>query len=86
VTNELVDWFNSVDVTYRSELRELNELNYARFEAKLEQRLAELRRDLTIEISRTQNALLKWMFTFWAPTALGIIGTAIAVVALLLRK
>src|SRR5256712_10327615 len=41
VANELVDWFNQVDATYRADLRELNELNYARFEAKLEQRLAE---------------------------------------------
>ena len=32
--------------TYRAELWELNELNYARFEARLEQRLAELRADL----------------------------------------
>jgi hypothetical protein len=37
-----VDWFNVVDATYRSELRELNELHYARFGARLEQRLAEL--------------------------------------------
>jgi hypothetical protein len=42
IANELVDWFNQVDATYRAELRELNELNFARFDAKLEQRLAEL--------------------------------------------
>jgi hypothetical protein len=42
VTNELVEWFNLVDATYRSDLRELNELNFARFDAKLEQRVAEL--------------------------------------------
>ena len=42
VTNELVDWFNNVDATYRADLRELNELNFARFDAKLEQRLAAL--------------------------------------------
>lgn len=30
-----------VDATYRSELYEVNERNYTRFEAKLEQRLAE---------------------------------------------
>jgi len=58
VTNELVDWFNNVDATYRADLRELNELNFARFDAKLEQRLA----------------------------ALGIVGTAVGVVALLLRR
>ena len=33
---------NSVDATYRADLRELNELNFARFDAKLEQRLATL--------------------------------------------
>jgi hypothetical protein len=42
VANELVEWFNSVDATYRSDLRELNELNFSRFDAKLEQRVAEL--------------------------------------------
>jgi hypothetical protein len=39
--NELVDWFNKVDLTYRSDLRELNEVNFARFDAKVEQRFAE---------------------------------------------
>jgi len=42
VANELVDWFNSVDATYRSDLKELNELNFARFDAKVEQRWAQL--------------------------------------------
>jgi len=63
-----VNWFNAVDATYRADLREFNEVNFARFDAKLEQRLAELKSDL-----------VKWMFAFWAPTAL-------AVVALLLRR
>src|SRR5437773_10118189 len=42
VVNELVEWFNLVDATYRGDLRELNELNFARFDAKMEQRLAQL--------------------------------------------
>ena len=42
LANELVDWFNKVDATYRGDLREVNELNFARFDAKLEQRLVEL--------------------------------------------
>src|SRR3972149_516502 len=42
VANEMVDWFNAVDATYRADLRELNELNFSRFDAKLEQRAAEL--------------------------------------------
>ena len=51
VANELVDWFNAVDLTYKADLRELNELNFARFDAKLEQRLAELRAELRQEIA-----------------------------------
>ena len=57
VANELVDWFNAVDLTYRADLRELNELNYARFEAKLEQRLAELRAELRQELGDLRAGL-----------------------------
>ena len=35
-----------MDATYKLELRDLNELNFARFDAKLEQRIAELRAEL----------------------------------------
>ena len=62
IATELVDWFNAVDATYRADLRELNELNFARFDAQLEQRLAQVKSDL-----------VKWMFVFWAPTALGVV-------------
>ena len=41
VVNELVDWFNQMDATYRADLRDMNELNFARFDATLQQRLAE---------------------------------------------
>jgi len=34
-----VEWFNQLDLTYRMELRELSELNFARFDAMLERRL-----------------------------------------------
>jgi len=50
IANELVDWFNKVDATYHSELRELNEINFARFDAKLEQRIAEVKAELRQEI------------------------------------
>ena len=46
VANELVEWFNQVDATYRADLRELNELNFARFDAKLEQRIAEVKAEI----------------------------------------
>lgn len=41
VANELVEMLNTVDQNYRTELRELNDLNFARFDAKVEQRFAE---------------------------------------------
>ena len=82
VTNELVEWFNAVDATYHASLRELNDSNFARFEAKLAENHARFEQRL----SELKSELIKWMFTFWAPTAVGIIGTAIAVVALLLRR
>ena len=141
IANELVDWFNKVDETYRTDLRELNELNFARFDAKLEQRFAEfdakwgtrwteldakwggrwteldakleqriaelrtelrtetaaLRKDLESAFARAEarveqrlaqvkSDLVKWMFAFWAPTALATVGTALGVVSLLLRR
>jgi len=57
VANELVEWFNLVDATYRSDLRELNELNYARFEAKLEQRIAELRAEMQAGFARVDGRM-----------------------------
>ena len=114
VTNELVEWFNSVDATYRDNLRELNESNFVRvngrlgefnatwegrfiaLEAKLEQRMAEsdakwehriaeLRTELVKELADVKGGL-KWMYAFWAPTALAVIGTGAGVIGLLLRR
>lgn len=99
IANELVDWFNAVDATYRADLRELNEMNFARFDAKLDQRLAEfraslvtmfeqrfvaietrlskvegemllLRSELRGDMKSLEARLVKWMFLFWAGTAL----------------
>jgi len=41
IAQDLVDWFNQVDATDRRDLHTVNELNFARFDAKLEQRFAE---------------------------------------------
>lgn len=41
IADEMVNWFNQADAVYRTQLRDLNDLNYARFEAKLDQRFAE---------------------------------------------
>ena len=58
VTNELVDWFNQVDSTYRNELREMNDANFARFDAKLEQRIAELRAEFQASHSKLEAGMV----------------------------
>jgi hypothetical protein len=81
VANELVEWFNQVDATYRSDLRELNELNFARFDAKLEQRVADLRHALADQ----RSELIKWMFVFWAGNVVTTTGLVFGMVALIRR-
>ena len=60
VANELVDWFNQVGATYRSELRDLNALNFARFDAKLEQRIAEVKADIVV-LQETLESRFDWL-------------------------
>ena len=67
-----LDWFNMVDATYRSDLRELNELNFARFDAKLEQRLAQL-----------ETRLTKRLFGFWVAQAATTAGLVFGIVKIL---
>ena len=80
-----MEWFNLVDATYRNDLRELNELNFARFDAKLEQRLAQydakwerrfahLRVELHSEIGSFKADIIKWNVGLWVPVALALIG------------
>ena len=89
IANDLVDWFNQVDATYRQELREQNDLNWARVEARLGQTEARLdaridtlqstlRSDLDVGLERLRSDLLKWMFLFWTGTALTVIGLVTA--------
>ncbi len=77
LTNEFVDLINGMDATYRSDLREPNELNFARFDAKLEQRIAELRTEIMAmrgeargEMHALRAELIKWMFLFFTGSAL----------------
>jgi len=77
--------FNQVDATYRLELRELNELNFARFDAKLEQRTAELKQGAAVlegrllaRMSLSEARLVRWMFAFWAAS----VATSIALIQL----
>jgi hypothetical protein len=51
VAAELVDWFNTVDLSYRTEFRELFETHFSRFEARLGQQSAELRAEFGRELA-----------------------------------
>ena len=68
---------SGMDAMNKSELREMNELNFARFDAKLEQRVAELRTEIVemrgemrIEMHALRAELIKWMFLFFTGSAL----------------
>jgi hypothetical protein len=74
ITNELVEWFNQVDATYRADLRELNELNWTRFEAKLVSELGRIETRMAVFETR----IIRWMFLFWV----GTLGTLVALLNL----
>jgi hypothetical protein len=82
VVDELVNWFNQVDATYRSELRELNELNFARFEAKLEAGLARLEGGLLARIGMAEGRLARLTLTLTLTLWVATLGTVIALLKL----
>ncbi len=74
VTDELVNCLNSIEVSYRAEIKDLFAAHFGRFEEKLERRLAETAAELRVEIHSVKADLIKWTFVFWAPVALAVIG------------
>jgi hypothetical protein len=109
VVNELVDWLNTVDLTYKSELKEINGIylkrvealiagESSRLEAKFDVQVATLRGEMEAgfasvrgemeagsasmrgefrsEMAAMRTDMIKWMFVFWATSALIMIGLA----------
>ena len=85
IAGELVDWFNAVDLTYQTQLKEINELNWQRFKVTLEAESASLRAEITAlraelraEIraasAELRADLLKWMFIYWTGSLVGLGG------------
>ena len=70
IAGELVDWFNAVDATYKSDLKETNDLNWERLDSRLKYMDAHL--DSRIDSLRAE--LMKWMFIYWTGTVAAIIG------------
>ena len=81
IANELVELLNVIDATYRGELKEINEINFARFEAKLEQRIDGLRAELKADLAGLNATLerrlgeqTRWLFMAWAALLIPVIG------------
>ena len=84
-TNDLFAWWQETARVNRAEIREVADLYFARFEARLEKGLAEVRAEMAAQIAdvRSEMAaqradLIKWMFIFWAGTVIPLAGLAIA--------
>ena len=82
LANELVDWFNAVDATYRSDLRDINELNFARFDARQEQRFAEQDAKWEHRLGQMKVDLIRWMFALWTGQLLALVGFVFAILRL----
>jgi hypothetical protein len=82
IANELVDWFNQVDATYKSDLRELNEVNFARFETRLEAEISTAVARLESRMAAFEARIIKWMFLFWIGQAVTTVGLVFGVVRL----
>jgi hypothetical protein len=67
IVNELVEWLNTVDTSYRQEFKDLFDANFARLQV-----------DLDAKLERQKSELLRWMFLFWITT----LGTLIALMKL----
>jgi hypothetical protein len=74
VANELVEWLNAVDTSYRQEFKDLFDANFRRLEARMD--ALESRVDAKLEALKSE--LLRWMFLFW----LGTMGTVLAILKL----
>jgi len=59
VANELVDWLNAVDLSYRSEFRDLFETHFGRFEARLAQQTVELRAEFGAKLAALEGRMVR---------------------------
>jgi len=73
-TDDLFAWWQETARVNRAEIREVADLYFARFEARLEKGLAEVR----AEMAGQRADLIKWMFIFWAGTVIPLAGLALA--------
>ena len=89
IANELVDWFNAVDLTYRTQLLEINDLNWERFKAALHgegaairgefrAEMAQFREEIHVDMHGLRSEMLKWMFIYWTGSVVTLGGLMVA--------
>jgi len=66
----------------RAAVREVADLYFARFDARLEKGLAEVRSEMDVRLADQRPDLVKWMFMFWAGTIIPLAGLMIALTKL----
>jgi hypothetical protein len=90
--NELVEWFNAVDSTYQGQLKEINDMNWARmearfdafdarmtaFEVRMEARMSAFESRMDARFEKFRSEMLLWMFAFWTATVIPLIGVMLA--------
>jgi hypothetical protein len=77
-----VEWFNAVDATYQTQLREINELNWQRFRSEMDARFAELDvrfARVDARFAQQEARLVRWLFLFWAGTTIPLATLIMAV-------
>ena len=81
VVDELVGVLNQVDNASQQTLRELNEANFARFDARFERRLADFRVEIIGEIANLDSRMssqfvtqMRWMIGMWITLLLAMVG------------
>ena len=72
-----------VDATYKSDLRELNDLNFERFRAQMRAGFAELRAEMERRLGALETTLTKRMFAFWVAQAATTAALVLGVVKLM---
>lgn len=74
LADELVNCLNSIEASYRAELRDLFDAQFGRSDEKLERRLIDTKAELGIKIEQLRADVLKWSLGLWVPVALAVIG------------
>jgi len=82
IADELVNWFNQVDATYRSEFKDLFKAHFSGLEAKLEQRFTESDARWERRVAELKTGLILWMFGFWTASTFIMLGTTLAILKL----